>query len=320
MLDLFAAGGLIWLVSRLTGLFVTAQRLRSAAVGLLVGLILLGQGWLALRHYPYYLTYHNPLFGGPPVAARLMTVIGWGEGLHEAAEYLNQQPEAESLQVVAERFCSMLRPFFVGEVSCLNSSLGGLMQADYMVYYYNLIQRDLAWPNQWRYFERHQTPVHRVNLQGLDYVRIYRNPIRHQIDRETNRRPGRFTALGYNLSPAGHLTLFWQNRSDERQPLMVGIAPTAGVYPVGGPATSPTGSRQWVVCTLDQAFAPEAQTPGSILESDCPLDSVKLPPGLYDLQLGLAGGNTVRPIQSSRLGVVQIDRSGDFKPVKLVGG
>jgi 4-amino-4-deoxy-L-arabinose transferase-like glycosyltransferase len=320
VLDLFAALGLIWLVSRLKGLFNSALRFQPVAVGLLVGLIVVGQGWLVLRHHPYYLTYHNPLFGGTPIAARLMTIIGWGEGLHEAADYLNQQPAAESLQVVAERFCSMLRPFFVGQVSCLNSSLGGLMQADYMVYYYNVLQRDLAWPDQWRYFARHRSPAHRVNLQGLDYVLIYRNPIEHQVDREANRWPGRFAALGYNLSPDGHLTLFWQNRSEARQLLLVGVAPTDGVYPAGGAAVHATDSRQWVRCSLDPAFAAEAGTPGAILESDCSLGSVDLPPGLYDLQLGLAGDNRVRPVKSARLGVIQIDRSGAVKPVRVVKG
>ena len=41
--------------------------------------------------FPHYLAYYNPLLGGAPAAARLIPV-GEGEGLREAAEWLNLQP------------------------------------------------------------------------------------------------------------------------------------------------------------------------------------------------------------------------------------
>ncbi len=311
VIDVFVALGLLWWLDRR---WFNPGPVRYRGVLLLSSIILLVQGWLVVSHYPYYLTYHNPLFGGVPGAARLMTILGWGEGLNEAAAYLNEQPEAESLQVVTERFCSMLQPFFVGKVSCLNSSLGGIMRADYMVYYYNLVQRQLAWPEQWHYFARHHAPVHRVTLHGLDYVLIYRNPIQHQVDRKANHLAGVLTAFGYNLSD-GQLTLFWQNLRPGQRQLLVGLAPTSGVYPVGAPAVS--GERQWVACSPAPAFASEMDTPKAIIESLCPLASIDLPAGLYDLQLALGDDSAITPIESSLLAVVLIDAEGHFEHVQL---
>ncbi|MEW5956345.1 MAG: glycosyltransferase family 39 protein [Chloroflexota bacterium] len=314
LIDVFAALGWLWLLDRLAGRWSWLHRQGVLWLGML---ILVGQGWLALIHYPYYLTYHNPLFGGLPGAARLMTIVGWGEALNEAADYLNRQPGAESLQVVAEQFCSMLQPFAVSRVSCLNSSVGGILRADYMVYYYNLVQRNLQWPEQWTYFQRHAAPVHRVTLHGLDYVLIYRNPIRQQVDREANSLPGALTAFGYNLSPTGHMTLFWQNLGLGDRPLLVGLAPTPGVYPVDAPAAA-HAPRQWIVCSPASGFAGELDRSQAIIESVCPLDRAELPAGLYDLQLAVNSGTNRLPLESSLLAVVVVDAGGQFEPVRLV--
>jgi hypothetical protein len=315
IIDLFVALGLFWLLDRLK--LFSNKGISHRGVILLAGVILLGQGWLVWNHFPYYLTYHNPLLVGPVGAARLMTIIGWGEGLNEAADYLNQQPEAESLQVVAERFCTMFRPFFKGKVSCLNSSVGGIMHADYLVYYYNLIQRDLQWPEQWQYFQQHHSPVHRVTLHGLDYVLIYRNPIQHHVDREANSLPRAFTAFGYNLSADGQLTLFWQNSGLGQRQLLVGLAVTQGVYPVNGAVVSDV-ERQWLLCTPTPAFTVPANTPKAIVESVCPLNTANLSAGLYDLQLAVRDGPTLTPVKSSRLAVLLVDQNGRFEHINLV--
>jgi 4-amino-4-deoxy-L-arabinose transferase-like glycosyltransferase len=323
ILSVLASLGLLWLwdrlMERVRPLVKAAkpEELRQQGVLWLAGAVLLTQGWLTLSHYPYYFTYHNPLFGGTPGAARLMTIVGWGEGLHKAANYLNRQPQAESLQIVTERVCSMLRPFAVSDVFCLNSSVGGILRADYVVYYYNLIQRDFLWVEQWQYFRAHRAPVHRVTLHGLDYVLIYRNPIQHQVDRQANSLAGLLTVFGYNLAPTGQLTLFWQNQGLDDGQLLVGLAPTRGVYPV---ETSGPGSaqRRWIDCRPNPAFAGELHTSNAIIESFCPLDSAGLPAGLYDLQVAVDDGFNLIPIQSSRLAVFQLDSAGQFKSIELV--
>lgn len=316
IIDVFAAMGLFWLLARLTQ-FGWCGIIRRWSLPLVGGVILLGQGGLALNHYPYYFTYYNPLLGGTPGAAHLMTIEGWGEGLNETATYLNQKPAAESLRVVVEMWCSTFGPFFVGKVNCLNSSVGGIMRADYIVYYYNVVQRELQWIEQWRYFDRHHLPEHRVTLHGLDYVLIYRNPIQNHIDRKANSLPEVFTAFGYNLSSDGQLTLFWQNLGLDQRRLLVGLTPSNGVYPIAAPAARVDGERHWVTCTPAPAFRGEINTPKAIIESLCPLATANLLPGLYDLQLGLSNGSTISPLASSLLAVLLIDPNGRFTPVGL---
>lgn len=323
------AAGVVWLLSRVKcrenemiepqeGVGRQRPAVTYTVLALaLVAIIGLTQGWLSLNNYPYYFTYHNPFFGGTPGAAKIMTIIGWGEGLNEAAAYLNQQPNAKSLHVLNERSCTQLRPFFVGQVSCLNSSLGGIMKADYVVYYYNVLQRDMGWPEQVAYFVQHQTPIHRVTMQGLDYVVIYRNPIEHQVDRKANSAAGLLTAFGYNLRPNGQLTLFWQNRGLNNAPLLVGLAPSPGVYPADGHAANGQ-DRKWLTCRPKSDFTASLTTSKAIIESNCALKSLDLEPGLYDIQLATGDGVNVSPIETSRLGVIQIGPGGTFDSVDVV--
>jgi hypothetical protein len=48
----------------------------------------------ALWTFPYYLSYYNPLMGGPRKAPQVMQ-IGWGEGLDQAGRYLDRNPSPE---------------------------------------------------------------------------------------------------------------------------------------------------------------------------------------------------------------------------------
>ena len=78
-----------------------------------------------------YLAWYNPLLGGPRQAADTLPV-GWGEGLEEAAEYLNTQPDAEELTVATGGVPGMA-PKFRGRTLPLTSA--SLIEADYVVVY-----------------------------------------------------------------------------------------------------------------------------------------------------------------------------------------
>jgi hypothetical protein len=316
IIDVFVAMGLFWLLDGMVR-FRNGRIIRRWAVPVAGGVLLLGQGGLVLNHYPYYFTHYNPLVGGPSGAAHIITIEGWGEGLNEAASYLNQKRAAKSLHVVVEMWCSTFTPFFAGKANCLNSNAGGIMGADFMIYYYNVVQRNLEWAEQWRYFEAHQLPEHRINLHGLDYVLIYRNPIQHQVDREANSLPDLFTTFGYNLTGDGQLTLFWQNLGLGRRQVRVGLAPSNGIYAIDAPTASTIGERRWITCEPKPEFVDEVDTRGAIIESLCPLAITNLPPGLYDLQLGLSDGAATSPLSSSLLGVFLINRNQHFLLVKL---
>lgn len=311
IIDIFAVMGLFWLFERLPRLN------RRWRVSLVTGTILLSQGWLVLAHYPYYFTYYNPLTGGTRGAVQVMTLEGWGEGLNEAAAYLNQKPDAESLRVVVEMWCTTFNPFYTGRVNCLNSNTGGILRADYLVYYYNVIQRDLQWMEQWRYFEKHYVPEHRVTLHGLDYVLIFHNLIQHQVDRKANSLPGIFTTFGYNLTAEGRLTLFWQNLGLGRRLLSVGLAATPGAYPADRLVANASVRRYWLACPPSPAFEAELEVRKAIIESQCSLAAANLPPGLYDVQLGLRDSLGTSPLANSLLGVILVKENGEFLPVEL---
>lgn len=93
----------------------TVPRLAWAAM--LVAL-LLAQVAAAFTGWPYYLDAYNPLAGGLKAALRTLSV-GWGEGLEQVADYLNAQPDAETL-VVAGASPVTLGPLFKGQVLTLD--------------------------------------------------------------------------------------------------------------------------------------------------------------------------------------------------------
>ena len=94
----------------------------------------------AMAFYPYYYTYYNPLFamitGQPPAS-------NYGEGIEQAAAYLAQKPNAESLSVLAYRGRGPFSYFFPGETIILNplfieepgmrTMFEKIEQADYIV-------------------------------------------------------------------------------------------------------------------------------------------------------------------------------------------
>lgn len=302
VIDVFAALGMLWLWDKLTRL-IHNQTLHRWGIALLSGVVLLAQGWLVLDNYPYYFTYYNPLLGGAPGAASLIG-IGWGEGMNEAAAYLNQHPGAESLQVAADYHLTLI-PFFVGEADELSNQVGEVFEADYLVFYRHQLQRHLQDMNLWHYFDKHSAPVHRVTLQGLDYALVYRNPIEHHISWQDNSLPGLFTTLGYNLATDGTLTLFWQNLGlEEQQEIWAGLAPATG------------GKTRWAACTPAPAYATETYIPGTILESLCPLGEAVPPSGFYDLRLGVSDSTAISPIEfpAGRL-VLSVDSAGHFAHV-----
>jgi hypothetical protein len=296
IIDIFVAYGLLWLVDGIAGLNRRYARWGFAA---LVGGIIFIQGALVWHSYPYYFTYYNPMFGGATTAANLMTVMSWGAGMNEAAHYLNQQPEPNSLRVVSD-IPDTLSPFFKGQTFNSNN-VDQLLRADFIVYEISRVQRGLHRPEVWRYFNKHYQPVHRGTFQGLDFVTVYQPAIQHYVDINQNSIPGT-QIYGYSLQPPGGLTLFWQNIEFDDS-IWVGLLPAVGNQIV------------WTLCPLNPSFAAEARAPGAILESHCNLAETEVSPGLYDLRLGFGSAEAIQEIDfpAGRL-TVQINTDGTFSP------
>ena len=126
-------------------------------------------GWL---HFPYYLTYYNPLVGGTWSAPHVL-FVGWGEGLDEAARWLDRQPDAEDLRVVTWYSDGPFSYFFRGQSVDMGASSPLLwLDTDYTVLYVNQWQRQLPTPEAIAYFLG-RTPVYTVRSSGLDLAYIY---------------------------------------------------------------------------------------------------------------------------------------------------
>ena len=143
-------------------------------LAVLLGLALLAQTLGVLKTYPYYLNYYNPLLGGHPAAAKVM-LVGWGEGLDEAARYLNNAPRNEKTRAVAWYGDGCLSYFYDGTTvpMGLDTTLADLRKTDYVVLYRNQWERQLPSPAFIDYFNA-LTPEHVVAIDGVEYARIYR--------------------------------------------------------------------------------------------------------------------------------------------------
>jgi hypothetical protein len=194
ILDILAALGLLALIELVVAPLVACVpgrlksslrnhdplRLRFRTFALGLGLVLLLQGGFALPHYPYYLTYYNPLLGGIRQAAQTL-LVGWGEGYEQAVRYLNQKEDAAHLRVATWYAKQCVGPFFEGQAHKLNVNgqepIGVVpwYDTDYVISYINQVQRDIPNPATVSFF-RSQQPEVVVHIKGLDYAAVYKVP------------------------------------------------------------------------------------------------------------------------------------------------
>lgn len=161
----------------------------------------------AAPHFPYFLTYFNPLVGGAPQAERWI-MVGNGELLDRAAAWIAAQPEGETA-TVASWYPRSFAPYFSG--TTLPQFRRAWRNAHYVVIYINQWQRNEPSVAEVAYFAA-QRPLHVVRAQGIDYARIYAGPQVRPIEWEAQR--ARVTAddltfgesvrlLGHTIAKAG---------------------------------------------------------------------------------------------------------------------
>jgi hypothetical protein len=161
LLHVLAAGGFVWL-----GAMLPRYGRRLAA-----GLTAATAALTLLVFQPYYLAYYNPLVGGSLLAPRLVPV-GWGEGLDQAAFWLNEQADLER-GAVGTWSPPTLEAYLAGRSTWQGAILTGDLA--HMVVYINQVQSD----KESQYFgEVHAAcvPRHVISLRGIDYAWIYRVP------------------------------------------------------------------------------------------------------------------------------------------------
>ncbi len=144
------------------------------------------QAWGALANRPSYLTAYNPLLGGIRVAARTV-LVGWGEGLAEAAAYLNDRPDAQDGRVASWYGKNVFGAFYQGESYDLSydTPLAADLYShdvDWVVTYINQDQRDLVDPSV---RTRLGAPLFNVAREGVSLATVYAwpKPFAHTTDR-----------------------------------------------------------------------------------------------------------------------------------------
>jgi 4-amino-4-deoxy-L-arabinose transferase-like glycosyltransferase len=161
-------GGATWLVQRFS------HRLLVAGLAALVALVSIGN---AAWFHPYGIAYYNQLFGG--VRAGVQTfLVGEGEGLGEAAAWLNAQPDITGVTVTSTMEQSLQASLREGAQAVSEKGTGMDAATGYVVVYIRHMQR---WertgpPPPYNRFYHRVPPAHVVTIHGVDYVHIYQVP------------------------------------------------------------------------------------------------------------------------------------------------
>jgi hypothetical protein len=174
-LILVAGMGWYWLLQEMKNYVIKYKSTITTKVFTLITLTLLLAYliWGAVSTYPYYYQYYNPLLGGIQGATKVMQ-IGLGEGLDQAARYLNTKNKPGRLRVISWYGDAPFAFFFKGATINMpeDATLADLQNADYIVIYYQQIQRQLPSPMVLEFFEA-QTPEYTVSINGLDFAKVY---------------------------------------------------------------------------------------------------------------------------------------------------
>jgi hypothetical protein len=168
----FLRNMLLWLRARWPDVS-RKNKIIYTGVAIILVLVVVTQISAALGTYPYYFTYYNPLMGGSSKAPDVM-MIGWGEGLDQAARYLNAKPDAAKFKVQSWYPDGSFSYIFEGQT--INRDYPAnpeeLQRADYYVLYFHQWQRQLPSEAFIKYFDQ-QEPDYIVYINALEYARIY---------------------------------------------------------------------------------------------------------------------------------------------------
>jgi 4-amino-4-deoxy-L-arabinose transferase-like glycosyltransferase len=274
-LDILAAAGIVWAIGALTRGRAYLQRALLAGVAL--------AAWLnAAWWHPYGVVAFNQVFGGAQAGAQTF-LLGDGEGLAQAADWLHQQPDITGV-TIASTMINSFQPLLKPGVQAVSPGAELSEQVGYVLIYLRHTQRGpLREP--FRHFYRHETPLHTVTIHGVEYVWLYQVP--PPIENRLDARFGEHIALrGYKLhtdalTSTGALSLTVQWKAD---------APPQHDYLLFAHLLNAQGER---VAQIDVPPGgpdqPASQwEPGRVITWQHPLPlPPDLPPGEYWLALGL---------------------------------
>lgn len=128
-----------------------------------------------IKFHPYELSYYSPLTGGTKLASDVV-LVGFGEGLDEAADWLNSRPDIMQGNV-ATWSPPTLRPYLNTDVLWQ----GSLIKSNYLVVYIHQVQTG----KEYQYVSTVHNrcpPDHVVQLNDIDYAWIYQMPLLQTIN------------------------------------------------------------------------------------------------------------------------------------------
>jgi len=164
VLPVLAGAGLtiVWPIAKERLSWMKKQGVRRALVSFVsVAIVLQPLSWM-----PYTVSFNSSMF-----MIRPMTQQGWGEGLDEAAEWLNAHPLGEKI-TVASWYPGVMRAYFRGKTMSLSSRNDD--RVGFVVTYRNMHGRapdDIATNVLGEFADKE--PVHVVSIGGSEYVWVY---------------------------------------------------------------------------------------------------------------------------------------------------
>jgi 4-amino-4-deoxy-L-arabinose transferase-like glycosyltransferase len=175
VLDILAAAGLVWGAEHFGLLLGRENRSLGYSIAnwVLNLIILAGLGNL-LWWQPYYTLAFNQILGGLPTGINTFSV-GSGEGLEQAATWLNTQPNLTSVTVAAT-MPDPLQPY-LRDGAQASSGQGNLLptKTGYVVLYLRSNDQGRPWNPPFNQFNG-QDPVHTVTIQDIPFASIYQVP------------------------------------------------------------------------------------------------------------------------------------------------
>ncbi|MEK6223180.1 MAG: glycosyltransferase family 39 protein [Chloroflexota bacterium] len=177
-LAVIASLGWIWIAEKTANIINKANR--KLVIGAVIGVGFLFQAVPLVSTFPYYISYYNPLMGGGKAAPQVM-MIGWGEGLDEAARLLNEIPGITEKNVYTWyphifdyyffRKVNTRSNYFEISGTLSDEQFEDFINADFAVIYVHQMQRSMS-PKVLAYLDG-EKPSQSVWIDGIKYVQIF---------------------------------------------------------------------------------------------------------------------------------------------------
>ncbi len=225
--------------------------------------------------HPYEIAAYNQALGGARAGAYAF-LTGWGEGLEQAADWLNAQPDITGVRVATTQ-PGALQPYMRDGAQAVAASDRLPDHTGYLVVYVRSTQ-GLVWP-PFEQFYPAAAPLHVVQIHGVDYAWIYQAP-----PPITQSQPADF---GDQIQLRG---LSWDGVAKPGRPLALQLswqvrAPPPTNYMLFAHLIGSDGRR---VAQADLPYPTSGWRAGHYATTDLPLAlPADVPAGTYRLVIGL---------------------------------